>query len=225
MKSLKFLLCLGLAAVAAQSTFAAGKLPLAEWPKSYSVEMNMAAGGMTTASKMFVDGDKQRVEMNAGGMDMISITRKDQKKIYSLMPAMKMVTETALPDMPAAAATAAGPEPVVEKLGSSTVNGVACTEYKVTTGADVTTWFLSGEGFPVRMVAASSTTDWKNFKAGAQDAALFEVPAGYSAQGQAASSSADNTSSSSSNSDAAAAPAAEEKPAKKKGKLGGMLGR
>lgn len=224
MKSLKSLLFVGLAAVAAQGVYAANKLPMAEWPKAYSVEMEMTASGTKTATKMFVDGDKMRTEMNAGGMDMISITRKDKKKMYSLMPAMKMVTEMALPDTPAPAAAPAGPEPVVEKVGSSTVNGVACTEYKVTAGGATTNWFLSSDNLPVRMVASGSTTDWKNFKAGAQDAALFEVPAGYSAEGQAAAASADNSSSSNSGSDTATAPAAEEKPAKKK-KLGGMLGR
>ncbi len=221
MKSLKFLLCFGLTAAATTATFA-DKLPMADWPKAYSVEMEVQAGGMTTATKMFVDGDKQRMDVNAGGMDMSTIIRKDKKLTYSLMHAQKMVMENPLPEAPAAAAAPAGPEPKVEKIGSSTVNGVACTEYKVTVGGDSTNWFLSSDNLPVRMVAGGNTTTWKNFKAGSPDAALFEVPAGYSKPGEASASSSD----SSSGGDSSAAPAADEKPAKKKKKgFGGMLGR
>ena len=107
MKSLKFLLCFGLVAVAAQ---AANNSPMAEWPKAYSVEMETTAGGMTTKSKLFVDGDKLRTDMDANGMQMSSIIRKDKKVSYSLMHAQKMVMENPLQDAPAAAGAA--PEPV-----------------------------------------------------------------------------------------------------------------
>ena len=91
-------------------------------------------------------------------------------------------------------------------------------------GADVTTFFINSDKLPVRMTNAAMTMDYKNFKAGAPDASLFEVPAGYSKPGEAPAASADNASSGNGNS-GAAAPAAEEKPAKKKKGLGGMLGR
>lgn len=216
MKSLKLILGLSLAAVAAH---AANNSPMAEWPKAYSVETETTVAGTTSPSKMFVDGDKIRTEMDAGGMQMISIVRPDKKVCYSLMPAQKMVMETALPDAPAATA-AAGPEPKWEKVGSATVNGIACTEYKVTTGADVAQYFLDGNNYLVRMATKDMTMDYKNFKAGAQDASLFEVPAGYSKPGEAAASS----DSSSASSDSSTATTTEEKPAKKKKGLGGMLG-
>jgi hypothetical protein len=218
MKSLTLLLCLGLSAVATQ---AANNSPMADWPKAYSVEMETTAGGQKSSTKMFVDGDKMRTDMDAGGMQMSSIIRKDKKMSYSLMHAQKMVMENPLQDAPAAAQTA--PEPTWEKVGSATVNGQACTEYKMKMGADVTTFFINGDKLPVRMTNANMTMDYKNFKAGAQDAALFEVPAGYSKPGEAPAASADN--SSSSGDTKSAAPAAEEKPAKKKKGLGGMLGR
>ena len=213
MKSLKFLLCFGLVAVAAQ---AANNSPMAEWPKAYSVEMETTAGGQKSSTKMFVDGDKMRTDMDAGGMQMSSIIRKDKKMSYSLMHAQKMVMENPLQDAPAAAQTA--PEPTWEKVGSATINGQACTEYKMKMGADVTTFFINGDKLPVRMANANMTMDYKNFKAGAPDAALFEVPAGYSKPGEASASN-----SSSSNSDSGAAAPAEQ-PKKKKG-LGGLMKR
>ncbi|HLP08718.1 MAG TPA: DUF4412 domain-containing protein [Opitutaceae bacterium] len=217
MKSLKLLLCLGLAAVGAH---AASKNPMADWPKAYSVETVTTVAGTTSATKLFVDGDKIRTEMDANGMQMISIIRQDKKVSYTLMPAQKMVMENAIPDAPAAAGQS-GPEPTWEKVGSANVNGVACTEYKVTTGADVAHYFLNSDNFLVRLATKDMTMDYKNFKAGAQDAALFEVPAGYSKPGEASASNSDN----SGGSNSGAAPAPEEKPAKKKKGLGGMLGR
>lgn len=215
MKSLKFLLCLAFAAAAAQ---AANNSPMAEWPKAYSVEMETVAGGMTTKSKLSVDGDKMRTDAD----QMSTIIRQDKKMAYSLMHANKMVMENAIPDAPAAAAQA-GAEPVWEKVGSATINGQACTEYKMKTGNDVTTFFINGDKLPVRMTNANVTIDYKNFKADKPDASLFEVPAGYSAQGEAPAASADNGNASEESK--AAAPAPEEKPAKKKKGFGGLLNR
>ncbi len=215
MKSLKFLLCLAFAAAAAQ---AANNSPMAEWPKAYSVEMETVAGGMTTKSKLSVDGDKMRTDAD----QMSTIIRQDKKMAYSLMHANKMVMENAIPDAPAAAAQA-GAEPVWEKVGSATINGQACTEYKMKTGNDVTTFFINGDKLPVRMATDSMTIDYKNFKADKPDASLFEVPAGYSAQGEAPAASADNGNASEESK--AAAPAPEEKPAKKKKGFGGLLNR
>ena len=215
MKSLKFLLCLAFAAAAAQ---AANNSPMAEWPKAYSVEMETVAGGMTTKSKLSVDGDKMRTDAD----QMSTIIRQDKKMAYSLMHANKMVMENAIPDAPAAAAQA-GAEPVWEKVGSATINGQACTEYKMKTGNDVTTFFINGDKLPVRMTNANVTIDYKNFKADKPDASLFEVPAGYSAQGEAPAASADNGNASEESK--AAAPAPEEKPAKKKKGFGGLINR
>ena len=219
MKSLKLALCLCLSAVASQ---AANTSPMAEWPKAYSVEMETTAAGQKSATKMFVDGDKIRTDMDAGGMQMSSIIRKDKKKCYSLMHAQKMVMESDLQEPPAAPAQA-GEQPKWEKVGSATVNGVACIEYKVVTSGQEMHYFLNSDKYLVRLSSKDMTMDYKNFKAGAPDAALFEVPAGYSKPGEAPAASADN--SSSSNDSKSAAPAAEEKPAKKKKGLGGMLGR
>lgn len=228
MKSLKFLLCLGLAAVGAQ---AASNCPMAQWPAAYSVETETTANGTKSAMKMFVDGDKTRSEIDANGMQMISIIRKDKKMSYSLMPAQKMVMDNPLQDAPAAAAPA-GAEPVWEKIGSEKVNGQDCTVYTVKSGGTVTTYYLGSDKLPVRLKTDAMTMDYKNFKAGAQDAALFEVPAGYTKPGEAPAAGSDNSgasasnASSNSNSGGTVAPAGEpEKPAKKKGKLGGMLGR
>jgi hypothetical protein len=156
-------------------------------------------------------------------MQMSTITRQDKKMAYSLMHANKMVMENAIPDTPAAPAGEAAPEPVWEKVGPATINGQECTEYKMKIGNNSTTFFINGDKLPVRMATDSMTIDYKNFKADKPDASLFEVPAGYSAQGEAPAASADNGNASEESK--AAAPAPEEKPAKKKKGFGGLLNR
>ena len=95
---------------------------------------------------------------------------------------------------------------------------MACTEYKVVTSGQEMHYFLNSDKYLVRLSSKDMTMDYKNFKAGAPDAALFEVPAGYSKPGEASASN-----SSSSNSDSGAAAPAEQ-PKKKKG-LGGLMKR
>jgi hypothetical protein len=62
--------------------------------------------------------------------------------------------------------------------------GAACMKYKVTSNASNKVsfmWVDAATKAPVKMVAedGSFTMLWKNYKAGPQDPALFEVPAGY----------------------------------------------
>jgi hypothetical protein len=143
------------------------------------------------------------------------------------MPAQKMVMENPLPDTPAPATT--GGESVWEKIGSEAVNGVACTVYKVTAGGATVTYYLGADKFPVRMKTDQMTLDYKNFKAGAPDAALFEVPPGYSKPGEAPAAGSDNSGAGANNAPAASGGSPEATPPapepKKKKKLGGMLGR
>jgi len=157
-------------------------------PSDFSVEMVTHASGQEISSKMFKDKDKTRIETSMPGMESISIVRQDLKKMYTLMPAQKMYMEMELnPAMAAQDMTAPKGEMKWEKLGSETVNGTACDKYKVTTTLDGKTtemfYFLDSKGYPVRteikMEGQAMSVDYKNWKAGSQEAALFEVPAGY----------------------------------------------
>lgn len=157
-------------------------------PSDFSVEMVTHAGGQDIASKMFKDKDKTRVETSMPGMESVSIVRQDLKKMYTLMPGQKMYMEMDLnPAMAAPDLTAPKGDMKWEKLGSETVNGTACDKYKVTATVDGKSsemiYFLDSKGYPVRteMSAGGQTmsVDYKNWKEGSQEAALFEIPAGY----------------------------------------------
>jgi hypothetical protein len=161
--------------------------PPFEMEKQYSTEMTLTTkDGMSIQLKSYVDGDKMRSETTMNGMDMATIVRKDQQKIYQIMVSQKMVME--LPYDPAkfkgSTAASFGPEGKFELVGPDVVDGVVCAKYKVTSDKNPEVlyfWLDPVRKAPVEMAAAdgSFTAKWKNFKPGPQDPALFELPAGY----------------------------------------------
>ena len=171
--------------VSGVSSLRADDVPPFTFAKSYSADMVMTASGNTVNSKIYTDSGKVRTEMNTSGMQMVSIIRPDQQKMYSVMVAQKMVME--MPYDPAKykqqAATTTGPQGKFELAGPDTVEGVACTKYKVTTtdGKISFMWIDAAKKFPVKMAAEDNSYSvvWKNYKEGAQDAALFEPPSDY----------------------------------------------
>jgi len=141
--------------------------------------------GQNITQKMYSDGGKMRSEMSMNGMQMVTIVRPDLQKLYQVMVAQKMVM--VMPYDPSKfkkqMAAAAGPEGKFDLIGPDTVEGVACTKYKVTSGDNKVffLWIDAASKAPVRMTAEDSSVTilWKNYKVGPQDAALFEPPAGY----------------------------------------------
>jgi hypothetical protein len=141
--------------------------------------------GSTITNKIYLDNGKIRSEINAHGMNMVSIVLPDQQKVYSIMPGQKMVL--VLPYDPARFKKQMAASEVLatkfDLIGSDTAEGVACNKYKGVT-QDGKTYFLWADAarhVPVKMTAddGSFTVMWKNYQAGPQDPSLFEVPAGY----------------------------------------------
>jgi len=142
--------------------------------------------GMTIQSKSYVDGDKMRNDTTMNGMAISMIVRKDQQKVYSVMAAQKMIME--MPYDPGKFlgqdAASVGTEGKFELVGPETMGGIPCTKYKVTSEKAKQVYFMwldMQNKVPVAMMAADGTftVNWKNYKVGPQDPALFEPPAGY----------------------------------------------
>jgi hypothetical protein len=155
----------------------------------HSVEMVTQTAGQTISTVMYKSKDKTRVETKANGMESVSIMREDLKKMYMLMPAQKMYMEMDLnPAAAAADMTTPKGDMKWEKLGSETINTVACDKYKVTTTYEGKTnemiYYIDAQGRPARTEMTTGdqkmVVDYKNWKEASQDASLFEVPAGFS---------------------------------------------
>ena len=131
---------------------------------------------------------KERSEMQMEGMSMISIIRPDKNVAWQLMPMQKMYMEM---DMTSAKKMSGkAPDDVtIEKVGSDMLDGINTTKYKLLMkdkSAGGFIW-LSPENIPVKMDFLSKegkekqriTMTLKNLKVEPQEAALFELPAGY----------------------------------------------
>ena len=156
--------------------------------KHYSAETTVTLkGGMIIGSKSYIDGDKMRSDVQMHGMDMSIIVRKDTKKIYQVLTDQKMVMESDFDPTKSIgqkAEAAYGPEGKFELIGPETVDGIACTKYKVTSDKNQQVFFFwldTAKKVPVEMAAADSsmTVKWSNYSPGPQDPALFEVPTGF----------------------------------------------
>jgi len=151
----------------------------------YSAEMVITSKeGGEMHTKVYNDNGKIRSEVNTSGMTIVSIIRPDTKKMYTVMDAQKMVME--LPYDPAAhpiPGASADPEAKYEPVGTETVEGVACTKYKMTTkdGKVIYYWVDTSKKMPVKMAPedGSAVIVWKNVVAGPQAASLFEPPSNY----------------------------------------------
>jgi hypothetical protein len=139
--------------------------------------------GTVTTMKIYADDGKVRSETTAGGMQMVSIIRPDQEKMYTVMVAQKMVMQ-----MPLTASHVSNDGATIngsrfQDVGTDTVDGVACTKYKVTTKDNQVFyyWVDPARKVPVKMMAedGSMTAQWKDYQAGPQDASLFEPPSDF----------------------------------------------
>lgn len=151
--------------------------------KQFSADQVITAGGTTMTSKVFSDNGKMRTEVNTNGMQMVSIVRPDLQKIYSVMVAQKMVMEMPYDASKVSQMTNSGQDGKFELVGPETVDGVACSKYKLTSKDNKVSfmWIDAVKKIPVKMAAEdnSYTLVWKNYKVGPQDASLFEPPADY----------------------------------------------
>ncbi len=131
---------------------------------------------------------KERNEMQMEGMSMVTIIRPDKKLAWQLMPMQKMYMEMDFSS--ANKMSGKAPDDVtIEKVGSESLDGIDTTKYKILMkdkSAGGFIW-LSPENIVLKMDFISKegkdknriTMTLKSLKIEPQEAALFELPAGY----------------------------------------------
>lgn len=150
---------------------------------SFSAEVVTSSPQGSFTGKIYVDGDKVRMELPVA----VTITRMDTKTAYTLMPAQKMYMEQAF-DPSQAVATKEKIEGEIERtlIGPDVVDGKPAKKYRVTYENDgikatVLQWMRDGVAIPVKTASedGSWSMEYKNLVMGAQPADLFEVPGDY----------------------------------------------
>ena len=152
---------------------------------AYSATRVMRAAGFEMSGTINHDHGKERWETNSGGMRQVMIRRPDQSKIFMVMPDMNMAMEMQM----------GGPGPMpnpddfneddFEDLGREDLNGETVTKYRTqnqgSSGVYTVLICVSDDGIPLRMEGSGSEGDFEMFltdlQRGAQDPALFELPA------------------------------------------------
>jgi len=179
-------------------------LALAQMPQPFSADMSTtsANGNVNMKAKVFISLPKMRFDMsdtdqrqnNPFGRKMNMIVDGDSNMAYILMADAQMYMEFSadaknpmLQRMPNVQDfkndPCAGRQNVsCKKVGTETVNGRSCDKWESTdkTGNKETLWIDQKLHFPIKsQTAGGMTTEFTNIKEGAQDPALFKVPAGY----------------------------------------------
>lgn len=205
------------------AAFAAAFQPGDEPRVSYSGERELTSSQGTVVMKEYYAPQKQRMEMSGPTGDVVLINRRDQNGTWLLMPGMKMFME--IPSKQFQQQTGSHAK-VIEnkKVGSETLDGHKVDKYKTIVedadgGRGEGYYWITEDGIPLKMEMdliqdgnkQHMVTELKKLKIGAQPAALFEVPAGYSAM-----PSIDKDMLSSMMNSAGSEPAAEGQPQPKK---------
>ena len=149
----------------------------------FSADVVTTQGGKTMNAKVFVSGEKSRMEVP----ESISISRVDKKVVWILMPSQKMYMEQAFdPKKMMAASEKVEGELERTPLGKDTVDGKTADKYKVTYEVEgikneMFQWTESGSDLPLKSAALddSWSVEYRNIKTGPQPDSLFEVPSDY----------------------------------------------
>lgn len=166
-------------------------------PQPFSADMSatLATGGKATG-KFYLSPPKVRMDLSARGMDVSFITDSKTQSSQILLHQQRMFMEVPagensplIPRMPRISTSldpsnpcSPRPEVTCKKDGTETVNGRECDKWEMTDKKSGTTtaWIDQKLHFPIKTQNTDGTmVEFSNIKEGAQDASLFQVPAGY----------------------------------------------
>lgn len=176
-------------------------LPFGPPTAAYSGVTVTEVGGQTVRSRVYYTPGHQRMEMEMGGAQQVMLIDFDNEISYMIMPQTK--SYMALPQsghgaaagLPGAGpADGSGAQVEHEVVGEETLDGHMTTKYRFTvTGPKTTTTgfiWVTREGIVLRSESETTGSDaaqmpgrvtitLEDLEIAPQDAALFELPAGY----------------------------------------------
>lgn len=158
--------------------------------KPFSADHVVKVGATTTTGKVYATQNAMRMESQLDGRQVISIVRVDQKVLWSLLPDRKAYIELSLQSLTDAATLSQlpGAPPLQHtNIGSEQVGAHLCDKSRVqSTSNGKTSAFVEWAardlgGFVVKRADENGkwSIEYQNVQFGAQDASLFEIPAGY----------------------------------------------
>lgn len=156
--------------------------------RPFSADQIRTINNKTTTGKIYFTPSAMRVEgADPKGNKSVQIMRFDQKVMWSLLPAQNMYIEMPWGNLGEFAAWADQQGVQRESLGMEQVGDYHCEKFRVhvkVMGQDSTSFEWDAkelDGLPVKTQDEKGkwSTEYKNVQLGAQEPALFEIPAGY----------------------------------------------
>lgn len=156
----------------------------------FSADMIQGQNVTISEGKIYVKGNKVRMENFTSRGTAITIIDLDTGKMALIHPSEKVYFETQATGFETLFPQSHKNSPdYAEKkhLGTETINGYECDKYLYTlpgqTSAVTTKWVSKKLGFPIKVIFPSPkgemTIEYSNIKEGGVDDTLFEIPAGY----------------------------------------------
>ncbi len=137
-----------------------------------------APGEKESRGKIYMQGNKMRMEPEAAGGKMVTISRPDKKVVWMVMDDEKMFMEQAYQEDARMQGWTPERQSHAKYVGDETVSGLRCKKYQVD-GKQEYTWISDQIGFPVKTEGPNGTMLLENIKVGKVPTSLFEVPPGY----------------------------------------------
>ncbi|HVF16571.1 MAG TPA: DUF4412 domain-containing protein [Steroidobacteraceae bacterium] len=157
----------------------------------YSADRVIETSSGTFTGKVFSAKDKERAEMNMGGMQSVMILRRDKQLGWMLMPAQKMYMTMDFAKAQQQSGAAPNDQVEITEVGTESIEGVSAKKFKMLMkdGSGGGFIWITEQGIPMKMDMLSKsggeksrmTVTLKNLKIGSQDTQLFDVPNGFTA--------------------------------------------
>ncbi len=157
------------------------------------VQVISPPGQPARMQKVWVKGNKMRIEMTEGGQSTVGILNLDTQTAYTYIPAQNAATKGDLRQQGARSlmslsamewAKALQGYPSTTVVGSETIEGKVClvVESGTQNAAELKTWLWKEHGLPIRMerpiAEDKMIIEWKSIEFGDIPDSMFELPPG-----------------------------------------------
>lgn len=157
------------------------------WAAEFSALVANKIANHEMQGKIYIKGDRARLESSTSLGPVISILRLDKKAMWMLMPGQKTYMEMPFDKEAYAKALNIPTLEASKKLpGTETINGYQTERYETSVKTDgqemkSTMWVSKNLGVPLKIETADKSfmQEYKDIKEGGVDDTLFELPAGY----------------------------------------------
>ncbi len=132
--------------------------------------------------KLFIKGDKSRIEMNVSGMNTITIV--SAQNAYMYIPAQNMAMKMDVSGAKGQVPSVGDYKNDCQYIGEDQVDGQPCGIYRCSKGGKpVTMWVMKDLDFPLKVESPGSTTHYSNIEINADlEDGLFSLPEGVQFQ-------------------------------------------